>query len=222
MASWMIHLRVAQGIYKQINSLCTKEFIMGNIAPDSGIPAPDGNGFIPSAEISHFRTLDSNGIKDVHYDLFIQDYFTEEQRKSYDTQTYSFYFGYLTHLMTDKLWAEEIAYTAKDRFSWLFDTDNKGFWEKVKRDWYDLDFLYLKENPKFEAYSIYENIETFKNVFLPFFTENAFEERKCFITEFYRDGVRNVEEHETYLSMEELDEFVEFAVEEIIRLCHYS
>ena len=49
MASWMIHLRVAQQLYRQLNIESINEFVLGNIAPDSGIPSKDGSGFIPDA-----------------------------------------------------------------------------------------------------------------------------------------------------------------------------
>lgn len=219
MASWMIHFRVAQGIYKKLNLEHIEEFIMGNIAPDSGIPTADGKGFIPDATISHFRTIDNNGIKDVHEDLFIENYFTEEQRKNYDTKAYTFYFGYLTHLITDKLWASEIVYKAKEEFAELFDTDKALFWRKIKVDWYDLDFMYLKKNPQFEAFQIYKNMFPFLNCYLDFFAEDAIESRKQFIIEFYQKGVNSVTEHETYLTVEALDQFVTYAVSEIIEQC---
>ncbi len=58
MASWMIHLRVAQGIYEKLGFDHKAEFVMGNIAPDSGVPTADGTGFVPDAGRSHFRTVD--------------------------------------------------------------------------------------------------------------------------------------------------------------------
>lgn len=215
MASWMIHLRVAQGIYQKLNLKNITEFVMGNIAPDSGIPTADGTGFVPDAELSHFRTVDENGIKNVHDDLFVERYFTKERRESYNEREYAFYFGYLVHLLTDKLWASKIVYGAKEKFSDLFEQDNIAFWEKIKRDWYDLDFLYLKKYPEFEAFGIYEGIKEFKNSYLDFFAEDAFVQRKKFIIEFYREGIEKVKERETYISLDELDAFVEYAVEEI-------
>ena len=215
MASWMIHLRVAQGIYQKLNLKNITEFVMGNIAPDSGIPTADGTGFVPDAELSHFRTVDENGIKNVHDDLFVERYFTKERRESYNEREYAFYFGYLVHLLTDKLWASKIVYGAKEKFSDLFEQDNIAFWEKIKRDWYDLDFLYLKKYPEFEAFRIYEGIKEFKNSYLDFFAEDAFVQRKKFIIEFYREGIEKVKERETYISLDELDVFVEYAVEEI-------
>ncbi len=219
MASWMIHLRVAQGIYKQLGLKHVDAFILGNIAPDSGIPTADGSGYLPDAGVSHFRVVDQNGIKEVHEERFIESFFTDSLRKSYDDEAYAFYFGYLTHLLTDKLWAEEIGYGAKDKFPELFDRDRTAFWSQIKRDWYDLDFMYLRQNPDFEAFRIYENMEKLLNRYVDFFAPDAFEKRRQFITAFYRDGAANVKVRETYLSPEELDRFVISTVEEILRQC---
>lgn len=216
MASWMIHLRVAQGIYDKLNLPEKEAFIMGNIAPDSGVPTADGTGFVPDAAVSHFRTVDENGIKDVHEEQFVTRYYTEKMRGNYSEREDAFYFGYFVHLLTDKFWASKMVYGAKEKLSDLFEQDNTSFWKTVKRDWYDLDFLYLKKYPEFEAFRIYEGIKDFKNIYLDFFEEDAFEQRKKFIVEFYRKGVETVEERENYLSQEELDAFVEYAVEEII------
>lgn len=219
MASWMIHLRVAQGIYKQLGLKHVDAFVLGNIAPDSGIPKADGSGYLPDAGVSHFRVVDQNGIKEVHEERFIERLFTDALRESYDEETYAFYFGYLTHLLTDKLWAEEIGYGAKNRFPALFDRNRMAFWSQIKRDWYDMDFMYLRENPDFEAFRIYENMEKLFNRYVDFFAPDAFEKRRQFIVAFYRDGAANVKVRETYLSPEELDRFVISAVEEILRQC---
>ena len=84
MASWIIHLRVAQGVYRQLGLKYIDEFILGNIAPDSGVPSADGSGYQPDAEVSHFRSIDVNGIKDVHEEVFIERYYTDAQRRDYD------------------------------------------------------------------------------------------------------------------------------------------
>lgn len=111
MASWMIHLRVAQQLYRRLNIEFINEFVLGNIAPDSGVPTEDGSGFSPDASVSHFRSLDDNGIKNIHEEKFIQQYFTPAHRQSYSPKEYAFFLGYLTHLLTDKIWAREIVYS---------------------------------------------------------------------------------------------------------------
>ena len=175
MASWIIHLRVTQQLYRQLNIESVNEFVLGNIAPDSGIPSKDGSGFIPDAAVSHFRSLDENGIKNIHEEQFIRQYFTM-----------------------------------------LFHTNRELFWQTIKKDWYDLDFMYLKSNPTFEAFYIYCEVKDIRNTYVDFFPENAFAERRLFIMKFYADGVANIEEHSTYLSKEELDVFVTSTVNEII------
>lgn len=104
MASWIIHLRVAQELMERTKIECVTEFIMGNIAPDSGVPNEDGSGFVPSSEVSHYNQKDENGIKGVHEEVFIENYLLKEHRKQYTKEQYTFYLGYLTHLLTDKLW----------------------------------------------------------------------------------------------------------------------
>ena len=216
MASWMIHLRVAQQLYRRLNIEFINEFVLGNIAPDSGVPTEDGSGFSPDASVSHFRSLDDNGIKNIHEEKFIQQYFTPAHRLSYSPKEYAFFLGYLTHLLTDKIWAREIVYSAKEKQDVLFRTNRELFWQTIKKDWYDLDFMYLKSNPSFEAFHIYREIKDIRNTYVDFFSENAFAERRLFILNFYENGVANIEEHSTYLSKEELDVFVNSAVNEII------
>ncbi|MBD5493476.1 MAG: hypothetical protein HDR12_03590 [Lachnospiraceae bacterium] len=216
MASWIIHLRVAQQLYQQLKIEQIDTFILGNIAPDSGVPTEDGSGFIPDAAVSHFRSLDENGIKDIHEDQFIRQYFTPAHRLSYSKKEDTFFLGYLTHLLTDKIWAREIAYSAKDKLNALFNSNREMFWQTIKKDWYDLDFMYLKSTPSFEAFRIYREIKDIKNTYIDFFSENAFEERRQFILDFYTNGAANIVEHDTYLSKAELDRFVNSAADEIM------
>ena len=216
MASWMIHLRVAQQLYQQLNIESTDEFVLGNIAPDSGIPAEDGTSFVPEKSVSHFYAWDSNGGKYIHEGRFIQQYFTPERRSAYTKEEDAFFFGYLTHLLTDKIWAREIVLPAKEKQNGLYRSDPALFWDTIKKDWYDMDFMYLRSNPSFEAFHIYHSIKNVKNTYMDIFPENAFEERRQFILDFYAYGVANIEEHSTYLSKEELDTFVASAVKEIM------
>lgn len=41
MATWMAHLRIADDILDKMQGLEATEFVIGNIAPDSGVPTPD-------------------------------------------------------------------------------------------------------------------------------------------------------------------------------------
>ena len=211
----MIHLRVAQQLYQKLHIEPVGEFVLGNIAPDSGVPAEDGNGFVPDKSVSHFYAFRDDGSHYICEDLFIERYFPPERRASCTREAYAFLLGYLTHLLTDKIWSREYVLPAKEKHSALYRANRNLFWQTLKEDWYDLDFMYLKANPSFEAFRIYRENKNIKNTYLDIFSETAFEERRQFILDFYADGAANVAERDTYLSKEELDTFVISAAKEI-------
>ena len=220
MASWMIHLRVAQRLYQELRIVPVSEFVLGNIAPDSGVPAEVGNGFVPDKSVSHFYAFNDDGSHYICEDLFIDRYFPPERRSSCTGEEYAFLLGYLTHLLTDKIWSREFVLPAKKEQSELYRTNRRQFWQTLKDDWYDLDFMFLKANPGFEAFRIYRESENVRNTCLDFFSETAFEERRQFILDFYAEGAANVAERDTYLTKEEMEAFVVSAANEIARAIH--
>ena len=125
MASWIVHLRITDKLLDQIPDLSPAEFVVGNIAPDSGVPNEDWSVFTPSGDVSHFKTTDADGLKDIHADKYVEQYFSAIQRRVYNKKQRSFYLGYLTHLLTDMLWANGIVRPSIDRFRSLYDEDRK-------------------------------------------------------------------------------------------------
>jgi hypothetical protein len=141
----MVHLRIADRLIDDIINLSYTEFVVGNIAPDSGVPNEDWSVFTPSGDVSHFKTTDTDGFKDIHLNEYVDNYYSVEQRTLYNTKQKSFYLGYLTHLLADVLWADHIVRPSKDRFIELYNKDKTEWIWTLKKDWYDLDFLYLKK-----------------------------------------------------------------------------
>jgi hypothetical protein len=47
MASWMVHLRIADKLLNELKDIDETAFVMGNIAPDSGVPNEDWTKFTP-------------------------------------------------------------------------------------------------------------------------------------------------------------------------------
>ena len=213
MASWMIHLRIADTLLNQIANLSAEEFIMGNIAPDSGVPNEDWSKFTPSTTVSHFRRDNGTGKKKVDISAFIDQYFTEEQRNSYGAKSYSFFLGYLTHLLTDCLWSDRIAHSTMDKYN--ANNDPKMV-AKIKDDWYDLDYLYLRNNPDFRGFKIYKNIDRFPNTYMDIFSDDAFDNRRAYIVGFYEEENNNLDREYPYLTKEDADRFVNDACGEIL------
>lgn len=216
MASWMIHLRVAEGLIEKLHIENETEFIVGNIAPDSGEPNEDWTVFTPNGFVSHFRKETEDNRKVICEENYIGKYYTPELRAEYSKKQDEFYLGYLTHLLTDKLWIRDITDPTKEKFPEEFARNEGEFWWRIKADWYDLDKLYLKYNPDFKAFKTYAGAEGFVNTYLDFFAEMAFDNRRKYITEFYITGSKEVVERPMYISMQELDAFVDNAVEEIV------
>ncbi len=216
MASWMVHLHIADKLLDHMPNLSATEFIVGNIAPDSGVPNVDWSAFSPPTTVSHFK---SAGRK-ADPDAFAAKYFTPEQQWAYNPKQYSFYLGYLTHLLTDVLWSHQIARPALDRFGKTDAPDREEFIWKLKKDWYDLDFKYLRDNPKFRAFQIYQEAVDFRNAYMEEFASDAFDNRRKYITGFYLTGREGLDREYPYLTETEMNQFVEEAVHTILDSLH--
>ena len=182
MATWMVHLRIADRLIDDISNLSYTEFVVGNIAPDSGVPNEDWSVFTPSGDVSHFKTADADGFKDIHLHEYVDNYYSAEQRRQYDTKQKSFYLGYLTHLLADMMWADHIVRPSKDRFIELYNKDKTiGF----------------------------------QNEYLDFFSIDAFDIRREYITGFYNGKRDNLEREYPYLTEDEMNCFVDNCSEKI-------
>lgn len=216
MASWMVHLRIADKLLSQLPGLADTEFIVGNIAPDSGVPNADWSAFFPPTKISHFKT----GNTKAGPEAFAAKYFTPEQQKQYDSRQYSFYLGYLTHLLTDVLWSERIAFPSfRKHIGGEPPYNGPKAWE-IKDDWYDLDFKYLRDHPGFRAFQIYQGAVDFQNKFMEEFAPDAFDNRRQYITSFYLQDKDNLDRTYLYLTEKEMDSFVDTAAQEILDILH--
>jgi hypothetical protein len=218
MASWIVHLRVADKLLDKIPNLSPTEFVVGNIAPDSGVPNDDWSAFTPSGDVSHFKTTDEDGFKDIHLDEYVENFYNLNQREKYNLKQKSFYLGYLTHLITDILWVEQIFRPCRYKFKALYDQSRNDWIWAQKKDWYDLDFLYLKKNPNFRAFSIYNSAVGFENEYIDFFAQDAFANRREYIIDFYSGKRDNLDREYIYLKEEEMDNFIIESTEKIIQI----
>lgn len=215
MASWMVHLRIADKLLDLLPGLSPVEFIVGNMAPDSGVPNEDWSQFFPSTKVSHFRTDDGTDKKEIDLDAYLNRYFTAEKRKTYDEKQFSFYLGYYTHLLTDCLWSDNIVGPSRIKFAEERAADRAGWIARMKEDWYDLDFLYLKKHPGFRAFRVYLGAVGFANEFMEEFSPDAFDNRRAYITNFYLQENTNLDREYPYLTEAEADRFVDESVAQI-------
>lgn len=216
MASWMVHLRIADRLLTEIPGLSETEFIVGSIAPDSGVPNEDWSAYVPDKEVSHFKRKKPDGGKSIDTAAFTRKYFTAEQQRVYSRKQHSFYLGYLVHLLTDILWTDNIFAPTAETDSRECVSDHKGFIEKVKADWYDLDYLYLRKHPDFRAFRVYQDAVGFVNTYMDEFSADAFDNRRAYITDFYLQENDHLDREYPYLTEAEMDAFVENSATEIL------
>ena len=226
----MIHFRVADallhaGALGDLTRESATAFALGNVAPDSGVPTPDG-GYSPDKNTSHFMRRFEGvpaGQNPERCDPFgFAEEWLAPALEGDDPVAAAFYLGYLCHLVTDNAWVRDFIYPAKMKFAHLRLTDGvetpegvARFYAFLKRDWYDTDFLFVKAHPDLPAYRLFLDAPPFVNDFLPFFPADAFEIKRREIGEFYRKGAAEVEPRETYISDRETEAFVDDVAEEI-------
>jgi hypothetical protein len=216
MASWMVHLRIADKLLETLPVESPIEFIVGNMAPDSGVPNEDWSVFSPPTKISHFKT----GTEKAGPEAFVEKYFRPEQRQGYNDSQYAFYLGYLTHLITDRLWSKQIARPSFRKFiGGEPPYHDPKVWD-IKEDWYNLDYKYLRDHPGFRAFRVYLGAVGFRNDFMEEFAVDAFDNRRAYITDFYLKGKENLDRVYPYLTEQEMDAFVDTAVGEISDILH--
>lgn len=211
MATWMVHLRVGDKLIDCFQSLEPSEFLVGNIAPDSGVPNEDWSVFTPDRETSHFKIDGKFNIS-----KFKEKYMVDELWRSYDKKQKSFFLGYYSHLITDELWQDKIVNLIKGKYEEDFYTNKKKIVSKFKGDWEELDYLYFKRNPNFRGFIEYEKAIGFKNIFMDEFSEDAFDNRRVAITEFYREREVDLDREYNYMTEQEKEWLVSGIVEGVV------
>ena len=215
MASWMIHLRIADRLLDEIHGLDETAFVMGNIVPDSGVPNADWSVYSPPKNVSHYKVKRGN---ESFFDLdrFILEHFSPERIRSYSLREFSFFLGYYAHLLTDAEWITEVLQPSMEAHPVQAEKDRTAFIWELKRDWYDLDFRYLKEHPDFRAFQIYEQSDGFRNDLMDIFSEDAFSSRREYICGYYRGEHGDLYREYPYMTPEQADRFVSVAVRRVL------
>ncbi len=215
MATWIAHLRIAENLLNigetgGLEGLDPRQFAIGNVGPDSGIPDEKWEKFNPSTEITHFRTG-----KEARYpiaDLKFYHRYLADRSKVSDPRRSSFLLGYFTHLVTDNLWHERISAPGMKLFADRVAKDRSFVWE-VKRDWYGLDFLYVRSHPDCLFWQVFLDCE-YTEEYLDYLPKEAICRNLAHIKTFYQRTDDEIEKWYIqmpgiYLTAQVMDSFVE-------------
>jgi hypothetical protein len=218
MASWIVHLRIAENLLRRIPGLEAAPFAVGNIAPDSGIPDEKWEHFNPPPWVTHFGEEGSpmRALADLE---FYRQYLQPLRGKG-TPEPASFRLGYFFHLLTDNLWSLRIGRPIQERWAEQFAADKEFIWE-VKKDWYGLDFCYVRDHPDclYRRVFLTARPETGGLEFLPL---EAVRQRVVYIQEYYQRTDEFVREllsrPYVYLSRADADRFVMEASRRVYRI----
>ncbi|MCC8169406.1 MAG: zinc dependent phospholipase C family protein [Oscillospiraceae bacterium] len=206
MATWVVHLRMADCFLDRIDNINFAEFVAGNVAPDCGYGKKDSIGeFTLPPCVTHWTPTGSK--KDCRYKDFYAEYLKDKPKDD----AYWFYLGYYVHLLTDIMWSSTIYMPTRITYAEEYARDPE-FLKQIKVDWNDLDFKYVRDNPEFRTLEILANKGEVRD-YLPYYEKNQLTIQTAYIVRYYRDNMNksNLDREYTYLSMEKVDEFIESA-----------
>lgn len=211
MATWMAHFRIAENLLNRGLRASEKEFVVGNIGPDCGLPDQETGIFFPDKIATHFKD-DGKINPELFWGKYIQkeDDFLEPRS--------SFYLGYYLHLVTDVEWSRMHREKKKEPvYQTILGTPE--YTKKVKGDWYGSDFVYLQENKDTIFHRVFQHIDRFPD-YLDIFPENQITRQIKRITEFYLSDsyafALDPNYPFDYLTPDEISRFVEETTEKLV------
>lgn len=209
MATWIVHLRIADRLIEKYNINHKKEFVVGSVSPDCGYGVKDSFGeFTPPPEITHWAP---GGVKKhCRYKDFYNEYLSDKEKNS----DYYFYLAYYIHLLTDIMWSSFIYLPTTIKYADEY-KKNPHYLKTIKQDWYDLDFRFLAGTPDFSAYEILKECRKIKD-YLPYYEKNQLSSQVSYIADYYSDSSsRNIDRDYPFLNEDDVNEFIN-CVSEII------
>lgn len=208
MPTWANHFRIADKLISSIKKLNLEYFLIGNIAPDCGIPTGINGEYIPPTSVTHFTTKDISNKTDCDYNFIYENYIKNET----DIKKLSFFIGYFVHLYTDCEYAINI-YLPIEKENGCFSA-NPLLWKKVKKEIESIDNNYLNNNisPSFE---LFKTCHTFDENYPSWYKNNEISKQMKNIINLY-STLKDKKMKFNYIKPEQISLFIEDTVLKLI------
>lgn len=216
MASWLTHLRIAEKIKQRVAGIDFPYFIIGSIAPDSGVPDESHRNYTPSKEVTHWRYEKGDSIFDMDENAFYNSYLVPEKLMTRSDSTRSFLWGYYFHLIADKIWLEDYFKPFQKNYENESEDPDKDFVDFIREEMLSLDFEYIKE----EGRELVDQLKSFDgniNAFYEFDSEYIYE-CKNRIVDFYNGESQPFKREYKYLNPQLIEGFVTKVAEKCISI----
>ncbi|MBE6692655.1 MAG: hypothetical protein E7586_04950 [Ruminococcaceae bacterium] len=168
MATWIMHLRVAEKLLNQtalaefFKDIDEKAYYVGSIAPDSGTMVGEFT-YIPPKDTSHWKR------DEVSYDqrfLDNREFYVKYYLDEPDLFKKSLFLGYYLHILTDTIYVRDIIHPYIDKMG-------KPFWREnilgIRKGWYEIDFRFIANNPNYRPFALLKEVKPFENSYLDYF-----------------------------------------------------
>lgn len=216
MASWLTHMRIAEKVKQKVDGIDLPYFIMGSVAPDSGIPDESERNYTPSKEITHMRYEKADSSLDMDETEFFNKYLVPEKLMTRSDSTRSFLWGYYFHLIADKVWLEDYFRPGQKDYESSAEKPEKDFVQFIRDEMLSIDFEYLEAN----GHELVEQLKSFEGSigsFYEFDPEYIYECRNR-IVDFYNGEPQRLEREYRYLNAKMIEEFVAKIAEKCISI----
>lgn len=212
MATWVVHLRIADAVRQQLSWVCSLPelpFVVGNLAPDGGQEiAP--HVYEPDSATTHWTPTGKK--RNIDAEAFYQAYL-QEQSLTADAQ--AFYLGYYAHLLTDVQWIRQMLQPLKQKIGIAHFTGTP-YDAMLQQNLTYLEQAYCREIASFPAWEQVQKTKTFPNRYLPYYREDTLTEK---LEELRQRYAKSVEKPTEFLvTAAELNAFIEQTVLQITEI----
>ena len=209
MATWGLHMRMAEIILEEKYNLDTEYFLVGNIGADCGVPNENWTQFTPHTDISHWSTGGKSGIQEDRFrEINLNDPSMAIKKKS-------FLLGYYVHLLTDKIFTHLVKDKVKNDRNYAPYLENPDFLWTIKKDWYDLDHKYFRDHPDNIFHKAFQHVRDFPD-YMDYYPKGAVQRQVDYITQYYLKPTDDLDREYLYLNEEETEKFLEYASKLIV------
>lgn len=209
MATWIVHLRVAEKVLKTLTNIDETAYYVGTLAPDSGRMA-DAFTYIPPKDVSHWKR---EGVSFEQRVIDNTEFYKKYGENEPDVNKKSLYIGYYVHILLDTIYVREVIRP-------FIEHNGRPFWraniDRIRAGWYELDFRFVNKNKNFHPLEIIKAVTEFPNDYFDYFAPDDIIDRVRYAAALYGDCKTDDSVEFLTISPEGMEEFIEKTAEEII------